>query len=280
MGKYRNIKKLLRSNEMGEMLLKSIDTEETKKLIWLLGDDSEDMDEQARLLRTEEIKNSVKCHAYAEAAKAQSQNLNSAKIAPTAIWKRRRQAPRVAMVCLVFLVIFGFTFTKPGIALAKNIGQFVVSLFDNGFTVYTNSNTNDTVMEETITEYASIEEFVEATAQKGAVEQKSSQYTLKLMQYYVDGHERTLCSVYIDKAGRQIDMIQSWDSTANSAGEKDSNETWMQTTILGSFAMDYFIETDDNSFAGIAALPHSFLMINMADGVDYNAFLAGLAIAH
>lgn len=79
MGKYRNIKKLLRSNEMGEMLLKSINTEEMKKLIWLLGDDSEDMDEQARLLRAEEIKNSVKCHAYADAAKAQSQNLNSAK---------------------------------------------------------------------------------------------------------------------------------------------------------------------------------------------------------
>lgn len=66
------------------------------------------------------------------------------------------------MVCLVFLMIFDFAFNKPEIALAKNTGKFVVSLFENGFTVYTNSNADDTVMEETITEYASIEEFVEA----------------------------------------------------------------------------------------------------------------------
>lgn len=183
----------------------------------------------------------------------------------------------VAVMCAIVLLACFMCFTPTGRALAHEVGRIVVSLFDDGFAISAAPNSTAMPVEETVTEFGSIEEFEKATGRQ-AVRQASGVYELTGLRYYINISGETLEAVYVDEAGRQIDVRQKWNSPAAAYGDKSPDIAWAQCKTSSGFTVDYYIDSGDNSFFGIAALSDSSMVVIAEADVLYDDFVANISI--
>ena len=215
--KQSKIERLLRTDEVADILYEAIQISERRNLGWLLDGDSE-MHEDALSDEISKVKTNLREQAYADAAQINTMRWRTQYRGRAA----SRKWLKVAAASLVALMIIGGGFTESGRAFAQEAYAVIANWINGVFSIRQGVHSEESVMPLNYSElpetFESIEDAAEFLQRPVVVIEGDLTSMVDIQTFKEDGAFITLQTTYSLQNGNTVIVWQDcYDSTVQSS---------------------------------------------------------------